>query len=300
MEKTVSHSNDYIIFPINLLESVFSDTESCFYDLLISGVIKKAKHIDVEDGTAIGLCAYDYFEKKNVPKSMISFIKKTRMERWEIFDSSGEACYKGLSEDWKNSATGNTDEVLEYGKIKRALYSLKIQPELDIIYIQKRYAKLEMSNSKILVMIKHQMISTHLTETKSEYDLATFCVYVAIKSILGQNKAVKTNKQMIITRAFGSNQEIAAKYSTRRRFDKIMRDLEMAWGVSRHSDHNRGFYISTNLPVKELALIAYERRQKTKIKKHLEEKAKAQKEALQLIKIASTISNPAKGNSHIN
>jgi len=285
MGKTSVQSSEYIIFPISLLGQVFKGDKSCFEDMLIYGVMKMAKHIQINPDNALGLCVYDCIEGETVPKSITAFIKEMGIDRYALFGTYGYPACQDLYEDWEKFTKRNNDEAFEYGTIRRAIHYLGLTGK--VFDIRKRYYEIESSNEQITVMIKQQMIFSYLKEDKSEYDLATFCIYASIKSILGKNKVVKTNKEMIIKRAFGDNQEMAEKYSTRRKFDKIMSNLELDWGVSRYAERMRGFFVSTSLPMKELAFIAEERRKENRLKKLKQEKVEARKAALHLLQITS-------------
>lgn len=89
----------------------------------------------------------------------------------------------------------------------------------------------------------------------------------AAKSIIGKKTYCKTNKLLFFARmngyerAFASEDElkqkchpVILKYTTRRRFDRLMRQILGYFGISYYSCHDRGFYISSKLNYNNLVL----------------------------------------------
>ena len=119
---------------------------------------------------------------------------------------------------------------------------------------------------------------------KGEFDIACFCAFCAIKSILGNKNFVKTNKKLILLRMFGENiqknEVLFNKYSARYHIDKILIKLQEDWGLKLYSDHSRGFYLSFKNSLKSLAEISLFKKEKIKKKILVERKKKATEAAL--------------------
>lgn len=123
---------------------------------------------------------------------------------------------------------------------------------------------------------------TFTANEKSEFEIACFCAFTALKSILVSKLSCKTNKAHIHARMFGfrSIKEMPehlegyeAKYSTRRRMDRIILELELSWELKMFSNHTRGMFVSFKLPLERLAQTCEFQKKKYK-EKELKEKKK--------------------------
>lgn len=124
--------------------------------------------------------------------------------------------------------------------------------------------------------ISVEMLFDFYRNTKSEFELICLGAFLGIRSIIGQKLYYKTFKRMIWARAFGyvSLNDIPAelssielKWQTRRRFDRVLRELQLNWGLRIFWDHFRGFYISFDLSLEKLAEIAESNKVKSRAKK---------------------------------
>lgn len=121
---------------------------------------------------------------------------------------------------------------------------------------------------------------------KDEFDIACLGVFLAIKSIIGKKTYVKTNKAFIHARMFGYNTAgdrpipnqltpIQKKYQMRYHMDKVITELEINWHLKTLWNHNRGFYLSFDLSLEEMARIIEKDKYSTKKRKLQEEKRQA-------------------------
>ena len=127
---------------------------------------------------------------------------------------------------------------------------------------------------------------------KTEFEIAVFCAYCATKSILGVKSSCKTNKALIHARMFGFNKaaalrgnktKIQEKYFKRYHFDKIIKELQFNWGLKMISNHCRGYYVSYELGLEELAVISEKAKKKTREALLRQEKEEAVKKAYLLV-----------------
>ena len=121
-------------------------------------------------------------------------------------------------------------------------------------------------------------------ESKTEFDLAQLCTYLSIKSIVGKKEFIKTNKKLLLSRAFGTDQPYSEKrhyhhYFTRYHWERLRDALELNWGVRVFSDHNRGFYLSTKVDYDRLAEICVSNKKKYKLQELRKQKSDAMKRA---------------------
>ena len=123
--------------------------------------------------------------------------------------------------------------------------------------------------------IDKDIIFDYYRNKKTEFEIAAFCAYCATKSILGTKTFCKTNKFLIHARMFGHNSvstmrnnqsktKFQEKYFKRYNFDKLIKELQHNWGMNMISNRCRGFYISYEIGLDELAVISEKAKQKTR------------------------------------
>jgi hypothetical protein len=290
-------NRDYIIFPISCLHRIFSDRKQALNDMLDYGVGNLTKSITMDFGTALCLTVYEHLQGRPTTNLIDHFMETYIITRDLLFNSSGEHDATALLEIW-NDLTAEYDlyhtdlevekeKILNFGKMKTALKYLKMKQ--DVQGAISRSLALETSQKQVSVMLHTDLIFAFRDEEKSQFELISFCVYAAIRSIIGKNPAVKTNIEMVLQRAFGNNEELIKKYSTRRMFEKTMNELELNWHLTRYSFHTRGFYVSTSMSIKHLSYFAEARKDKNRIAKLKQDKMQARTDALMLISAEKSI-----------
>jgi len=114
-------------------------------------------------------------------------------------------------------------------------------------------------------------------EDKTEFEIACFLAFAALKSIIGTKPFVKTTNEFLLARmgGFASKIDVSellpeplAKYATRRKLDKIKFDLKENWNVNIYAFRTRGFYVSIDkiFSLDRLVLEAEKNRIKFKVK----------------------------------
>jgi len=113
--------------------------------------------------------------------------------------------------------------------------------------------------------IFHEFALSH----KTEFELACFCAFCAIKSWIGTKNYIKVCRNGILRRMFWNDteSELYKKYSTRYHFDKLITELEVGnWHLKRNTGKSRGYYLSFKLSCEELTYIAKSKQKTSKIK----------------------------------
>lgn len=128
--------------------------------------------------------------------------------------------------------------------------------------------------SSPMVSLNRDTLIQFMNQPKSEFEIAVFCAFCGIRSIIGKKQYVKTNNNFLIARMFGCRSmeefdklEIKPNYwywyfSTDKKMrnnltDKIIKySLVLDWGLKYYSGRNRGFYISFELQASDLKLLA--------------------------------------------
>ncbi len=121
--------------------------------------------------------------------------------------------------------------------------------------------------------INKAIIFDYYKNSKDEFQIATFCAFCAIRSILGTKSYCKTNKAFIHARMFGyssikevpgSLNPVQSKYLQRYHIDKVLLELQMNWGLKLFADHCRGFYLSFTVSHEVLAKVCLNGKKSTK------------------------------------
>lgn len=141
-----------------------------------------------------------------------------------------------------------------------------------------------MPDKSPITSIRKDILFDYYNNEKSEFEIACFLAFAALRSIMQAKPYSKTNKGLIHARMFGyrSVKEIPVhlmegfevKYSTRRRMDRIIQELEFTWGLKMFSNHTRGLFVSFKMDHEALARICETQKMKYK-EKVLKEKKKS-------------------------
>jgi hypothetical protein len=112
---------------------------------------------------------------------------------------------------------------------------------------------------------------------KSEFDIASLCAFLALKSILGEKPYCKTNNLYLWSRMTGNGKsikdiselpEVVQKYANEYQTVKLKTALRNGWGLITYSRYTRGFYVSFKLNLPALVMEAEKRRKSTKEKQY--------------------------------
>lgn len=129
--------------------------------------------------------------------------------------------------------------------------------------------------------IDKDMLFNYYKNAKSEFELICLAAFLGIKSIIGKKPFDKTNKAMIHARMFGyiipndlpkNLTPLQKKYLLRWHMDKVITELQLNWNLKVFWNHNRGIYISFELPLEKLAAVVDKKGRKAKIQELKEQK----------------------------
>lgn len=135
----------------------------------------------------------------------------------------------------------------------------------------------------------------------SDFENVTLLAFLALKSILGQKPYCKVVNNYWLARMDGKRYTIKSydelstgikKYANEYQLGKIKQALVDSWGLKTYSYHTRGFYISFDLTIKELALKAEMLRKSNIALDYKSQIKEAREEALEKIKGRTTIARP--------
>jgi hypothetical protein len=260
---TSDYPRKYIMFPIFLVEGMFSNKESTIDKMLKYGIYRMAK-----------TTAYDL---QNVARQIIYKMYRGNLNP-DIKRGLSQYQFDFIGEDeGANSFTGETfNPELEIEELLTVLESNKQLMDLCIIdyCINQSLTVLELKgnsqailkcglevegmikSTQVMVMIGKHTLFDFRDNDKTEKEIAQLLAYIAVRSIIGEKAYTKTNKELIVCRMFGyaSTKEIKGhelselhkKYLLRYHIDKVLKALEMDWNVCIYSNRTRGIYVSIN------------------------------------------------------
>lgn len=263
----------YFFVPIQLLRGLHTDKKKTLRDCAMYGVfsLTQTKKVTTkEERTFIEQFVYAYY---NEPDTMTMELAE-KMEQYideGMFhadaDHKGFAAGKGRklnvdSEIHELERIFEDDQefrdmVVMFGKAKDAFQFYGMKKDFRDIFTWAMEKNIPPKSP--MVMIPQKKLKEFFAEEKTELEIMTFAVYLAIRSILGTTKFCRTTKEMILARAFGfRNMEelrenppaLFEKYSKRYWIDKLLAGVSGdTWGIHVYSTNEglRGLYVGAGL-----------------------------------------------------
>lgn len=145
--------------------------------------------------------------------------------------------------------------VVMFGKARDAFNFYKMKKGFKDIFEWGEEMEKQIPPKSPMVMIPQKKLKEFFAEEKTELEIMTFAIFLAIRSILGTKKYCRTTKEMILARAFGfRNMEelrenppaLFEKYSKRYWIDKLLAEVSGdTWGIHVYSTNEglRGLYV---------------------------------------------------------
>jgi hypothetical protein len=153
--------------------------------------------------------------------------------------------------------------VIKFGKARDAYQFYGMKKGFKDIFDWAMEMEKQIPPKSPMVMIGQDKLREFYSEEKTELEIMTFAVYLAIRSILGTKKFCRTTKEMILARAFGfrNMEELAKnppalfeKYSNRYWIDKVLSEVSGGgWNIHVYSTKKglRGLYIGAGISADE-------------------------------------------------
>lgn len=156
--------------------------------------------------------------------------------------------------------------VMEFHRLRNAaeLFSITIT-NIDAAIAEYRKYRSDNAKHTRWVSIKIGLLFEYLSQSKSEYQVMLLAAYMGVKAIIGNKPYARTTKSYILANMFGcmneaelqtllcstGNETLAVlhkKYSTRKMFDKLNRELQEKGFVPEWLPHGKaGTFVSTKL-----------------------------------------------------
>lgn len=288
----------YIQFPIYMLSGIWKNKRDAFINMIIAGCLLYKEYISFTMEQVAGQIIYHYTlsNNGNLPKHLRKFLND-HAEEAELsergyhfhhnqFEPQTEALEKVI-----NNHSDIKKQACDWFQLITACNYFNMPTEkIDLILAKNGQIKID---GEPIAMVKYEILYDFYIHEKSEFDLAQFAAYAALKSIIGKRKYCLTNKNHIVSRMFGyrSVKEIPEtpdprfqKYRKRYQIDRILEYLQLNWKLKVPLCSGlHGLYVSfsDDISLTDLSTLAAQRMLKTKRQKLQSEKQAAQATALQ-------------------
>ncbi len=144
------------------------------------------------------------------------------------------------------------------------------------------------NNRPVMTSISGSILWNFYSNQKTDFEVACFLAYAAIRSILQKKAYVKITNDFLLGRMAGDAKpcrgveflpEFVHQYSSRWQLDKIKSELQLNWGLVYYAPRTRGYYVSFQSKM-DLTTLIYEVEKNRMLKKMAkEEYAKKLEEA---------------------
>lgn len=116
--------------------------------------------------------------------------------------------------------------------------------------------------------LTQKMYFEYRDEVKTEKEYLTLLAYLALKSIIGNKPYIKMGNDFFLSRMDGHIKKVppgkltkeVKKWSSNYKLQRLKSDLIQSWGLVHYGIKTKGFYISFELNLFQLAVIAEEKR----------------------------------------
>lgn len=298
----------YLQFPLCMLRNLFADKEKTINDIINYGIYRFARKQDYDLFEVARQMMYCFYRKQgDLTNDLRRMIQRyIDSENIQIDDD-----YNGFSGSEFNPETEignimelfNTDnnfmeKAIEFYQIRQACSRdlLNITCNIDACLRRGKEIERTIPEGEPYPSINKDRFFDFRDHEKTEFDLMQFACYIAIRSILGEKPYCRTNKEMILCRAFGykSNKhlpttmnpvikELFVKYKKRYHIDRILQSLELNWNILIYSHNIRGLYIglSKKITLESMIVQAETKKKKKQIDALKKRKDEAREKALQ-------------------
>jgi len=298
----------YLQFPLCLLRNLFADKLKTINDIIEFGIYRFSKKQDYNLLEVARQMMYCFYRKQgDLTNDLRRMIQRyIDSENIQIDDD-----YNGFSGSEFNPETEignimelfNTDnnfmeKAIEFYQIRQACSRDLLNITCNFDYVLKHGKEIEKTipEGEPYPSINKSLFFDFRDHEKTEFDMMQFACYIAIRSILGEKPYCRTNKEMILCRAFGykSNKELPAtmnpvikelfdKYNKRYHIDRILQSLELNWNILIYSHNIRGLYIglSKKITLESMIVQAETKKKKKQIDALKKRKDEAREKALQ-------------------
>ena len=276
----------YLSASMGFMGEVFINPFKAFDTMMDEGVMHYARRLTLSNKEVWKAVLKRWANGYDVTKQALQFFDDLELDPDNFLGKDDDYL---LSEIEDNMCEPDCETAF-FGATIVALDRLGIKYDGNLSSFIKSAKKLIPANN-IRVMVNIEKLWEFRDKQKDEQALAEFCVYLAMKSIVGRNSYAKSTIAFIMQRAFPDpvNQPenaLRVKYATRHRWSKLIKAMQLDWHVKVYSRKTRGLYFAfdKDMTLKKLAKIAEIAKEKYRNEQVKKLQDAAQKEAKEELK----------------
>ena len=301
----MENEGKYFQFPSFLLRDFMTDKERVLNNIIRYGLYCYSEKLDCVKSAVAKQLMYCYYSNRS---KLTNYLLQA-LERYVNDDIiTLDDCYHGFVGNCKefnpfteieeilnifDTDIKFKDQAFEWYKIRQAYNFIGVNGNYENCLIVGKKIQDSIPSGEPMPMMNKSQLFEFRDNDKTERDLIQFAVNIGIRSIIGTKSYCKTNKEMIVCRAFGYNTikhlptslpQLLCKYSNRYHIDKVLQLLELNnWNLIFYSHNMRGMYIGLKdkISIESLIEIAETKKLKNRIEKLKNEKQIARERVLQ-------------------
>lgn len=266
----------YLQFPLFILQGFFDDRKAAINNIFAFGIYHYSKKFKYSEYDVARQIIYDLYNrklsdriKKRIKAKNSDLIGSDDFGRGfngvgNRFDPQEEI--EELLRIFQVDPTLEEMAITHY-QIHLALAALRINGNIERYAIIGKQIEDKIPLKEPLPMVNVDSLFDFHDNDKTEFEIAQFLCFIAIKSILGEKKYCKTNKDLILSRMFGYSSyskmgkpqpELHMKYKNRYHIDRVLMELRARWNVVIYAYRMRGFYVAIDnkITIEKLVEIA--------------------------------------------
>jgi len=302
--------NKYFQFPLFLLRDLMTDKHKALNNILCYGLYAYSETLQPEIKQVMTQLMYCYYRnQKEMPKDLLQTMQRCIDNETLLLDEDYNG-FVGNNKEFNpeyeieqlteifEADIDFQNKAIEFYKIRQAYNYIGVAGDYGNCLKVGKQIQSTIPKGEPMPMLSKNQLFEYRDNDKTEFELIQFAVNIAIRSIIGKSSHTKTNKQMILCRAFGyisskhlpeTMSEVFSKYSNRYHIDKVLQKLEIDnWNLIFYANNMRGIYIGLKdkITLENLIETAESRKEKNRIENLKAVKKLAQQKVL--IKINSS------------
>ncbi len=298
----------YLQFPLCMLRDLFIDKKITIDKIIVYGLYRYAKKQDYDLPNVARQLMYCYYRKQSDLTNDLRRMIQRYIDSKKIYFDEEYSGFSRIGSEFKAELeldqilplfeTDKTfkEKAIEFYQIRQAYSFLGINGNFDSCLKHGKEIERTIPANEPYPSINKTLFFDFRDHEKTEFDLMQFACYIAIRSILGEKSYYRTNKEMILCRAFGykSNKELPAtmnpvikelfdKYNKRYHIDRILQSLQLNWNILIYGRNVHGLYIGLKkkISLDSMILNAETKKKKNQIAELKKQENEAREKALQ-------------------
>lgn len=298
--------NRYFQFPLFLLRDLMTDKNKAMNNIIRYGLFSFAEKSKYDINDVIRQLIYCYYRNRaeiwdDLYQMVDSHVQSGDIEidedysgfkGWAEFDPEIETL--SIEEIFKTDSAFR-DKAIDWHRVRQSYSFMQIEGDYQNAFNVGKKIHSTIPAGEPMPMVDKKLLFEFRDSEKSEFEMMQFVVNIGIRSIIGEKNFVKTNKLMILCRAFGYNTikdlpnqmpDVYYKYSKRYHIDKVLERLELDnWNLHFYSHNIRGIYVGfkKKISLEDLIRFAEMKKRKNKIQDLKNAKKAAREKVLQQI-----------------